>query len=313
MSAVMGSCRGAATTLGAYLERCGATWGDASDVHTVTTSEDGHRFSWRVDLAEETLQAVRRGEVFESPQFAISPGKAARFQLYPKGDDACVGEDTCSLWLITDGRDLGPLKLRVGSAAEKSAGASDFCSLTEALGGGNSLDVELRLEKSSTAQQAQVPCSSPIGVQQSLQLSGLERADWQVFDVRELVARGELHSSPPFRFHHVLLGDMYLELKPVNDLCAILFRCRVPTMKLQVEISVGDSFSKSFVALGRNSPSDDLKTENCLRVNLYAPGVLGPDGSLKVACRLEKVVSIPSTLRDMIPKLDERALWPKRL
>merc|ERR1712157_18781 len=122
---------------------------------------------------------------------------------------------------------------------------------------------------------------------------------------------GVLTSSPPFRFHHVLLGDMYLELLPGvphPEHCTVFFRCRVPTMKLRVGIAVGTSFSKSFVALGKSTYEDDLKAGNCLQVNIDAPGVLGPDGSLTVRCALEEVATIPATLRDMIPKLDERAL-----
>jgi len=48
-------------------------------------------------------------------------------------------------------------------------------------------------------------------------------------------------------------------------------------------------------------------------VNFEAPLVLGEDGSLTVRCNLEEVVTIPPGVRDMIPRLDERASWPKRL
>jgi len=84
-------------------------------------------------------------------------------------------------------------------------------------------------------------------------------------------------------------------------------------MQLRVDISVGDAFSKSFVALGRSTPAADSKNGACLGINLDAPNVLGNDGSLTVRCLLEEVVQIPPALRDMIPRLDERALWPKRL
>jgi len=158
--------------------------------------------------------------------------------------------------------------------------------------------------------------SDPVEVQQSLQLTGLQRAEWQVFDVERLLRTGRLVTSPPFRFHHVLLGDMYLELQPGiphAEHCTIFFRCRVPTMKLRVDITVGSTFSKSFVALGRSTRKADLEAGNCLGVNLYAPDVLRADGALTIRCALEEVVQIPATLRDMIPRLDERAHWPKRL
>merc|ERR1712083_325291 len=119
-------------------------------------------------------------------------------------------------------------------------------------------------------------------------------------------------SSPPFRFHHVLLGDMYLELLPGvphPEHCTVFFRCRVPTMRLQVDITAGNSFSKSFEALGRTTAEDDLRAGSFLQVNLDAPGVLESDGSLLVRCALEKVVQIPANLRELIPKLDERASW----
>merc|ERR1712217_193182 len=100
----------------------------------------------------------------------------------------------------------------------------------------------------------------------SLKLIGLEQAEWQIFQVKQRLSAGELVTSPPFRFHHVLLGDMYLELLPGvphPEHCTIFFRCRVPTMQLRVGIAVGTSFSKSFVALGKSTYEDDLKAGNC--------------------------------------------------
>merc|ERR1712014_191047 len=125
---------------------------------------------------------------------------------------------------------------------------------------------------------------------------------------------GQLISSPPFRFHHVLLGDFYLELLPgfpYRESCVILFRSRVPTMQLQISLSVGSAFSKTILALGKSSVEDDLKAASYLQVNLGAPGVIAEDGSLTVSCKLEEVVSIPAQLRGMIPKLNERTKWPK--
>jgi hypothetical protein len=84
-------------------------------------------------------------------------------------------------------------------------------------------------------------------------------------------------------------------------------------MKLKVKIDIGNTFSKSFTALGRSSIEENEASGTCLEVNLCAPGVIDPDGSLLVRCSLEEVVSLPAALKDMIPKLDERALWPKRL
>merc|ERR1712232_480869 len=109
---------------------------------------------------------------------------------------------------------------------------------------------------------------------------------------------------------------MYLELLPGTEhpeLCTLFFRCRVPTMKLKVCLSVGDSFSNGFVSQGRYTPKQDLVSGNFLKVNLDAPDVLTDDGTLIVHCALEEVVSLPLALKDMIPKLDERAAWPKRL
>jgi len=299
------------TRLGAYLEACGATWGENADLPEVIPGADGRSFSWRLDLPQERLQSFRRGDMLESPSVTVSSGRRVRFQFFPKGDLGGEGEtDQCSLWLWgADASDLGPFQLTIGEASERSHGASEFCSLEDAMGGSSSVDIQLRLQNEVPSQE-QVETQN---VQQSLQLTGLERAEWQVFRIRDLVAKGDLHTSPPFRFHHVLLGDMYLELLPGTDLITLFFRCRVPTMKLRVGLSVGSAFSKSFIALGKTTYEDDLKAAMCLQVNLKAPGVLEPDGSLKVSCNLEEVVSIPPQLRDMIPKLDERALWPKRL
>jgi len=226
----------------------------------------------------------------------------------------------CSLWLWTDSHTIRRFRLRAGNV-EREGGASAFCRLEDALCDGM-LKVGLQLEEDVAAEQADAQVApaaqekAAATVHQSLQLTGLQLAEWRIFDVEQLLSTGELVTSSPFRFHHVLLGDMYLELLPGvphPEHCTVFFRCRVPTMKLRVEITAGEAFSRSFVALGRSACEADLKDGNCLGVNLSAPGVLQTDGSLVVRCALEEVVLIPGALRDMIPKLDERAHWPKRL
>eukprot|EP00928_Gymnodinium_smaydae_P002916 TRINITY_DN11065_c1_g2_i2.p1 TRINITY_DN11065_c1_g2~~TRINITY_DN11065_c1_g2_i2.p1 ORF type:complete len:365 (+),score=72.24 TRINITY_DN11065_c1_g2_i2:83-1177(+) len=296
------------THLTEYLERCGANWNE-NFLPQEVQSEDGRRFRWRVDLPEERLRHLRRGQLLESPSFQISEESRARFQLYPKGDESCQDDSKCSLWLVTDNTELGPLRLKIGNV-ENSGGSAQFCSLQEALNGGESLEVSLELAEATGAAPR---AADVVPVEQSLQLTGLEYAEWRIFNIQELLKSDTLYSSPPFRFHHVLLGDMYLELYPGPELCTLFFRCRVPTMKLQVNVSVGSAFSKSFIAVGKATYQDDLKTGSFLHVNLDAPGVLDSDGALKVNCTLEAVVSIPNGLRDMMPKLNERALWPKRL
>ncbi|CAJ1362018.1 unnamed protein product [Effrenium voratum] len=109
---------------------------------------------------------------------------------------------------------------------------------------------------------------------------------------------------------------MYLELVPGvqhPELCAVLFRCRVPTMQLQVTLSVGSSFSRTLVAQGKATLEEDLLAGHFLQVNLDAPGVLAEDGSLTVQCKLDEVVTIPQSLAQMIPALDQRVNWPKRI
>eukprot|EP00927_Polykrikos_kofoidii_P077985 TRINITY_DN7486_c0_g1_i1.p1 TRINITY_DN7486_c0_g1~~TRINITY_DN7486_c0_g1_i1.p1 ORF type:complete len:374 (-),score=79.04 TRINITY_DN7486_c0_g1_i1:95-1216(-) len=317
LNGAIGCSRGFATThLAAYLERCGAKWGDVCDVHQVVAAETGRSFSWRVDLPEDRLHSMRRGDPLESPPFEVDGnGSRVRFQLFPLGDDNAASDGACSLWLWSEsGADIGPVRLRVGEAAERNGGASEFCRLEDVLrGGADSIEVCLSLDDASETPKAALPA-----VQQSLQLTGLEHAEWKVFEIQEIIARRDkqLHTSPPFRFHHVLLGDMYLELLPAvpyEEHVMLFFRCRVPTMKMEVTVSVGEAFSKTFIAEGNTSNEESMKKSSCLQVNLEAPGVLAADGSLTVRCALEKVVYTPPSLRDMIPRLDERAQWPKRL
>jgi len=300
-----------ATNLGKYLMRYGGnSWDQLTEVHQVQASPDGRAFRWQVNLPEERLAAMRRGESIESPPFALGPGGRARFQFFPKGDSDTSTEGMCSLWLCTDSYERAPLKLALGSTVRDS-GSSEFCRLQDALKG-NAVEVSLLLDAAGGEELA----GPQVQVEQSLQLTGLEMAEWRIFRASTSLRRGELVVSPPFRFHHVLLGDMYLELLPGvphDEHCSILFRCRVPTMKLRVGVSAGDAFARSFEALGKSTPEFDLQVGACLQVNLDAPGVMDSDGSLKVRCILEEVVQIPPALRDMIPKLDERALWPKRL
>jgi hypothetical protein len=224
----------------------------------------------------------------------------------------------CSLWLLSDTEDGGRFQLRAGNATAREGGASEFCMLSDALGGGNSLELEVQLPGGTPASSA-APENSLQGVAQSLQLTGLQLAEWRVFNARAALGATDtasIISSPPFRFHHVLLGDMYLEAQASaagSELCTLFFRCRVPTMRLKVELSVGNSFSNSFIAEGKNTPEVDHKNGACLQVNLDIPDVVDADGTLVVRCALEEVVSMPASVRDMIPRLNERASWPKRL
>lgn len=313
----------ASTHLGAYLERCGATWGQAqpseealAGVDTqappeVVVSEEGRCFTWALDLPPSRLASLRRGDALESPAFPLGDERhRGRLQFFPKGD-GLGSEGFCSLWLWTDYRDLGAVRLRLGGV-EKDGGASDYCKLEDVWQGGK-LEAGLRVDPVSIAPSG----ASGAGLlQQSLQMTGLQAAEWQIFNIKEVMSSPNLVSSAPFRFHHVLLGDMYLELLPGEnspDFCTLFFRCRVPTMKMQVHLAVGTSFSKSFVSEGRATHQEDLQHDRCMQVNLDVPGVLGAGDVLTVRCTLEQLVSVPRNLQEMMPKLDERALWPKRL
>lgn len=312
--AAPGSRRGAATQLGTYLESAGAVWGDAVDVHQVqsTAGKDSSSFSWSIDLSPQQLAALRKGELMESPPFSLgphSPGQA-RIQFFPKGDEHCSSDDFCSLWLWSD-ESIGPMTLRIGDT-ERSSGSSEFCRLQDVLRDGK---VEVSIDVKAEGSKAPTPVPS---AQQSLHVTGMQLAEWRLFQMQKLRENAEFMTSMPFRFHHVLLGDMYLEVlfgKPHPGFCTLFFRCRVPTMQLQVKVEAGSNFSRSFIALGTPGYGceDDMKNKRCLEVNLDAPGVLSKDGDLIVRCTLEEVVSLPATLRDMIPRLDERAQWPKRL
>merc|ERR1712113_704822 len=147
--------------------------------------------------------------------------------------------------------------------------------------------------------------------------TGLQLAERRLFNAADVICKNGVVSSPPFRFHHVLLGDMYLEIhpgKPHAEHCAFLLRCRIPLMRLMVNLQIGQgAFSKSFHAVGNRQAEDDIEAGEFLTANLSAPGVFEPDGSLVVRAALEEVVTLPNALRDMIPRLNERASWPKRL
>lgn len=250
---------------------------------------------------------MRRGDVVESELFELGQTGRARFQFFPKGDENCEGEGVCSLWLFTDRETIGSLQLRLGSVV-RTGGASEFCKIEDVLVDG-AVEVGLHLEELD--EEPPVPF-----VQQGLHMTGLQLAEWRVNNVQRWSQTQRVVTSPPFRFHHVLLGDMYLELlfgAPHEGFCTVFFQCRVPTMQLKVRLQVGEVFEKTFVALGKRTREEDIGDASCLEVNLGAPGVLTPQGDILVRCALEEVVSLPPTLKDMIPQLDERAQWPKRL
>eukprot|EP00913_Durusdinium_trenchii_P024867 g23341.t1 len=242
-------------------------------------------------MPPERLAGLRPGDLLESPTFPLPSGCRGRFQLFPLGDTQ-EANGICSLWLCADAPVLENFQLRLGRVSRDS-GASAFCSLEEALADGF-MEVSLQLD-------AQSSVASPPEVEQSLFIEELQRAEWQLFQASRLKDAAVVQplSSPPFRFHHVLLGDMYLELLPGvphKEHCLVMFRCRVPTMQLQVTLSVGTSFSKTLIALGKATIEEDLKQQSFLQVNLGAPGVLAEDGSLTVRCQLDKVLAIPRSL-----------------
>jgi len=294
------------TQLGRYLKLSGATWGDAIDFNKVQNSGTGTS-TWLVELPPERLNGLRKGDVLESSPFSIGSSRA-RIQFYPKGDQNSQGG--CSLWLLSD-KGLGPVRMSLGNV-HRDGGSSEFCTLEDVLQDGK-VEVKVQCGEAVAEKQMRAAPQKMTEVQQSLQMTGLQLAEWRLYDIAQLSGK-MLITSPPFRFHHVLLGDMYLELQmgvPHEGFCTIFFRCRVPTMKLRVGITAGDAFSTSFIARGRSTMTEDLSNNECLKVNLDAPGV--HDGDLVIRCLLEEVVSIPSALQHMIPRLNERASWPKRL
>lgn len=299
------------TIFGAYLEQSGAIWADADVPSEVLGAPGGKKFSWRIELPPERLQSLRRGDAIDSPIFEIDALSRGRFQLYPKGDMESRSDESASLWLWVDEPRGRSFRLRAGQV-ERMSGATEFCKLAD-LERDGTIEVEILPDG---AEEQPAPRSA-VTVHQSLQLTGLKMAEWRLFNAERLLAAGSAPTtSTPFRFHHVLLGDMYLELHPGiphERHFTIFFLCRVPTMKLRVELSVGSSFSNSFIAQGLRSPEQHLKEGACLQVNLDAPGVLDDEGDLVISCRLEEVVALPPDLKQMIPRLDERALWPKRL
>ncbi|CAL1171662.1 unnamed protein product, partial [Cladocopium goreaui] len=166
------------TTLGAYLERCGANWGDAYDVEPI--QEASGRFTWRAEMPPERLAGLRAGDMLESPTFQLQGGCRGRFQLFPLGDsDSLVAgrhgilgknhvakgaslatdftlpaEGLCSLFLCADAPVLENFQLRLGRVTRDS-GASEFCRLEEALQDGF-MEVSLELE-----QRPDVPFEPP--------------------------------------------------------------------------------------------------------------------------------------------------------
>mmetsp|Transcript_20472 Transcript_20472/g.46345 ORF Transcript_20472/g.46345 Transcript_20472/m.46345 type:complete len:346 (+) Transcript_20472:47-1084(+) len=300
------------TSLGTYLQQCGAVWGEAYEVEAVEASSDW-RFSWRVAMPPERLSCLRPGDMLESPTFPLPGLCRGRFQLFPKGENDEMEPGYCSLWFCADAPTVPKFRLRLGTV-ERTHGEAAFCRLEDALRG-DVMELSLQLEDSEAV-------APPLpDVEQSLHIKDLQTAEWSIFQASRLKDRAtslamQPVSSPPFRFHHVLLGDMYLELvpgAPSQNLCALMFRCRVPGLALKVSLRIGENFLKTIVAKGKATIEEDLTEGSFLQVNLNAPGVLEKDGSLPVVCTLEEVVSMPRQLAEMIPKLDERVNWPKRI
>ncbi|CAE7292218.1 unnamed protein product [Symbiodinium sp. CCMP2592] len=282
-------------------------------VEPVQLADEGRRCSWRVAMPAERLASLRPGDMLESPTFTLPGGCRGRFQLFPKGETDEMEPGHCSLWLCADAPVLENIRLRLGSV-EASRGSATFCRLEDALQG-DVMDLSLELDTAEAAAQA------PPEVEQRLLISDLQYAEWQLFQAGRIDEKARVNgsgfvSSPPFRFHHVLLGDMYLELipdVPNKDLCAVMFRCRVPGLSMKVSLSIGTAFSKTLMSQGTATIQEDLVAGQYLQVNLRAPGVLAEDGSLTVQCALDQVVSMPRQLEEMIPRLDERVNWPKRI
>lgn len=305
--------RCSSTALGNFLRERGADRISIAEVSNVEAAEDSNRFSWRVTLPYGGAGSFRRGDAIDSPSFRVNSRSRARIQFFPAGDSSCDQEGMCSLWVWSDGPGVRPHSLRVGNV-ERPGGATDFCRLDEVLQNDHVL-IEMEVREDNADSMTSVAHQPRTSGGQSLHMTELQQAEWRIHGLQHFDCAKAIE-SPPFRMHHVLLGDMYLEVHPNTpheQFGTIFFRCRVPTMVLQVQICAGAAFSKTIMARGRSTHAEDVTAGECLVVNFRAPDVFDSKGDLCITAKLEEVVSLPKELHQMIPQLNERALWPKRL
>lgn len=123
--------------------------------------------------------------------------------------------------------------------------------------------------------------------------------------------------STPFRLHHVLLGDFWLEFVPHTPnpgYGSVFFKCGYPDLGVKVNLQLlgpeGDSsssespepsnFSKEFVSLGRASIKEDIDAGAYLSVNFNQADSWAGDGEIRVKAQLRELVKLPGKLRGVV-------------
>lgn len=141
----------------------------------------------------------------------------------------------------------------------------------------------------------------PIAAAHTLTVLGEHAAKWTVgFGPNPLATMNEPLVSPPFRLHHVLLGDMWFELHPNTPhprYASIFFRIGQPELVMQVRVKVGP-FDTTLNVTGGADIDDARKTESFLAANLEVPTVWSDleNGELNIIVELMNIVRLPKGL-----------------
>jgi len=141
----------------------------------------------------------------------------------------------------------------------------------------------------------------PVSAAHTLTVLGELAAKWTIgLGSNPFATMNEALISPPYRLHHVLLGDMWFELHPNTPhprYASIFFRIGQPELVMQVRVRVGP-FDKILTVSGGSDIDEARRTEQFLATNLEAPNVWSDlnNGELEITAELVNIAALPKGL-----------------
>ena len=213
--------------------------------------------------------------------------------------------------------------------------ALDSPCLIECIGeGGIEVDAEVvqkATDEAATA-NAKKDGDGVVAAQQSVDVYGESEATWTIRfdagqnDFSKCFGGSDANTpliSTPFRLHHVLLGDFWLELHPNTpypNFASVLFKCGYPGLVVQANVSVVGASApdadgvttpvvyceKTITSTGQTPTEEDMKAGAFLSANFGEGLAASPSeptcwsgaGEIMIMVKVDRILQMPSNLKE---------------